>query len=500
MREENLILCGIDFEAKAKIRGKSFLFIQLNHWINENGYSNVVLCLTEIDDEIQKDLNFFLDRANISVILADTIMDQIGFAYHHLDVSKPTWISLLNYYDLKLRKEYSDSRCIYNRGTAVHACIPDTESLETYSHIWKREILELKNVISRHLCISYLVTAFLPLSSEEVFSLNNDEDVARLSKHLMNSRSFNSISVDEFGVLCKESSEVKKLKAEYEWYKNFPFKSLVPTAYKFSSEGEKAKIEMEYLPFSTLSEVYVSGRAYNWDEVLKKLFSIQKMTEKCFFENYHKANAIDIKDFTWLYQEKTRSRVEKLKTILPDLMSQDKIIINGIEYENFSSGLAGKVDYAIKHAIDQFSPSVVHGDYCLSNILYHEESGLVKLIDPRGIINGRNTIMGDLKYDLAKLRHSIYGLYDFIVQGLYRFEEKSVNSFEFHIDIKEVHKEAQNSFSRWCEYYFHSSFRETSLKYIEALLFLTMIPLHSDDIKRQKALYCRAVQLFSDIA
>ena len=64
---------------------------------------------------------------------------------------------------------------------------------------------------------------------------------------------------------------------------------------------------------------------------------------------------------------------------------------------------------------------VVHGDLCLSNILYDLRSRVCKLIDPRGSF-GAAGIYGDPRYDVAKLYHSIYGLYDFITNDLFHVE------------------------------------------------------------------------------
>ena len=50
----------------------------------------------------------------------------------------------------------------------------------------------------------------------------------------------------------------------------------------------------------------------------------------------------------------------------------------------------------------------------------------IKIIDPRGHDhNGKNTIYGDLRYDLSKLTHSLIGPYDFIIAGRYEYAERT---------------------------------------------------------------------------
>ena len=61
-------------------------------------------------------------------------------------------------------------------------------------------------------------------------------------------------------------------------------------------------------------------------------------------------------------------------------------------------------------------PAVVHGDLCFSNIMYDSRMNVIKVIDPRGLNNKQElTIYGNQTYDLAKLCHSLIGLYDFII-------------------------------------------------------------------------------------
>lgn len=60
------------------------------------------------------------------------------------------------------------------------------------------------------------------------------------------------------------------------------------------------------------------------------------------------------------------------------------------------------------------------------------------MIDPRGITaSGEMTIYGDASYDIAKLSHSIIGLYDWIIAGYY---DVSISAgkigFEIHVNNK----------------------------------------------------------------
>ncbi len=65
----------------------------------------------------------------------------------------------------------------------------------------------------------------------------------------------------------------------------------------------------------------------------------------------------------------------------------------------------------------------MHGDFCFSNITYDFAIIRIKTIDPRGLTpNNELTIYGDTQYDIAKLSHSVLGLYDWIIAGYYHVD------------------------------------------------------------------------------
>ena len=82
---------------------------------------------------------------------------------------------------------------------------------------------------------------------------------------------------------------------------------------------------------------------------------------------------------------------------------------------------------------------VCHGDFCFSNILYDFRMQRVKLIDPRGI-NSKNelSIWGDLRYDLAKLNHSVSGLYDLIIAGQFSIMKITLLILSYMMKITSV--------------------------------------------------------------
>mgnify|MGYP006131593669 FL=1 len=135
----------------------------------------------------------------------------------------------------------------------------------------------------------------------------------------------------------------------------------------------------------------------------------------------------------------------------------------------------------------------LHGDLCFSNILYDSRSESIKLIDPRGIDNsGSEMLYGSIIYDVAKLSHSVIGLYDYIISDQYELSgDKHV--FNFEIFLPQGVEEIQALFFERLPI---SNINSKDIYAINILLFLSMLPLHYDDPKRQRALLANALRLY----
>ncbi len=136
----------------------------------------------------------------------------------------------------------------------------------------------------------------------------------------------------------------------------------------------------------------------------------------------------------------------------------------------------------------------MHGDLCFSNILYDSRSQRIKVIDPRGI-NSLNemTFYGDQKYDLAKLAHSVLGMYDFIIAGRYQIKRNNKNNEVIEFELDERLRNIQRLFVDRV-FIDHVSVRE--IMPLVVLLFLSMLPLHSDRADRQKAMLLNAIRIY----
>jgi hypothetical protein len=304
-------------------------------------------------------------------------------------------------------------------------------------------------------------------------------------------REFNSLTFGDHTFTKSSLSNPKKCEAEADWYLNLPIDLKIYTPQfiaKCTIDGKFTSYIMEYLCLPTLAELLVFSRLKHtaWSEILNAVF---KFTSKA----YNKKWEADF-DQRAFYLGKTMNRLEafaKGSNISLDC--------------NYS--LNGKIMPTIRtiaedtyNAISPFDPkymSVVHGDLCFSNIMYDFRAGIVKVIDPRGL-NERceKSIYGDIRYDFAKLAHSIVGKYDFIIAGIRDIEfDGSDFALAFFADD-----------TSFIEELFWEKLRgvipeiEDDIKLITIHLFLSMLPLHVDCKEKQLAILANALRLYDSYA
>ena len=196
-----------------------------------------------------------------------------------------------------------------------------------------------------------------------------------------------------------------------------------------------------------------------------------------------------------MYSEKTISRLEDYSQFCKVDLNRSWMINN--KYVPSIRTIVKETTAMIGKNDNRFV-SLMHGDPCFSNILYDFKSKSIKLIDPRGMdANGRVTIYGDFRYDVAKLAHSVLGLYDFIIGGIFKYHENSPYDLCFDIPINKDIRDTQ-------EYFKSLTFGEYSLNELNTYpiminLFLSMLPLHKDNPTRQKALLANALRLYLEM-
>jgi hypothetical protein len=329
------------------------------------------------------------------------------------------------------------------------------------------------------------------------FDLGHLDKYYEAKKRFTGSRFFNTLKHDEIlGTVTKYSEDGEKLKNEIQWYLKIPerLQVLTPKIIDHSlktGEGKKVFIELEYYGYPPLSELWVYGQSSKkvWHTIIDRIVHIVSLF-------MHYPGQIDIGDYSNIYVRKVESRISSARIeskVLDTLFSNSTVIINGVEYAGWETlnKFGGRYWENLYNVADN---CIIHGDLCFSNILFDLMNGIVRLIDPRGRW-GTQDVYGDIKYDLAKLRHSISGLYDFIMGDLFnlssqgntiRLEFPQVNGI--HRDVAEYFDERIGE--KWDIGY---------IKFIEGQLFLSMLPLHSDNEKRQVAMFARGIMALNEV-
>ncbi len=329
------------------------------------------------------------------------------------------------------------------------------------------------------------------IPTEKWFDFGHSNTYFRSRSKLTTERSFNQITSNN-GFLTKSSTQVNKIRAEYKWFFEIPeeLQIFTPRCISFNENDRSASYKLEYIFQPTLNELFVYGDipVYVWMKIIN---SCIQLLEK--FSQYK--SLLDISEVAAdLFYKKTIDRLQEFEKNNRINIKQEWTI-NGIRTPSLLS-----ITEVLSKTIDTKDRSfqtISHGDFCFSNILYDFRAQSIRVIDPRGVdARGTITLYSDIRYDIAKLTHSIIGLYDFIIADNFELQLNANNSAIFRIPISAKIQEIQS-------YYLNCLFNEQKVKNLQSipmtiLLFLSMLPLHNENPLRQKALMLNALRLFNE--
>lgn len=168
------------------------------------------------------------------------------------------------------------------------------------------------------------------------------------------------------------------------------------------------------------------------DNILNFLFT--KMYNRDIFETPE--GYMDIMHFkrVWKRLKETSIKSEYFEK----LISQEKVILNGVEYDNIPLALTlleNNTDI-IKKCTPKFVTHWCHSDLHFSNFLVNlKDYKDFKFLDPRGYK------YCDYYYDLGKIWHSVNGYYDFISEGLFSIKMLGENEYTYEVTDKDRIKE-----------------------------------------------------------
>lgn len=299
----------------------------------------------------------------------------------------------------------------------------------------------------------------------------------------ISSRVFNRLRLEN-GVVTKSAVNPKKLLGESLWFQSIPNEMKIFTP-SFLGQ-DKNSYSLAYIPYLTLYESAVFGNleGHQWDFILEKIsFYFAKAV------GYYRGGE-ESEKFESTRRLSTDKTIQRFNDI--DKMLWESTF--GNKWPDIKEGIKAGMDFLISYLEDCThleKAGVLHGDMCSTNLFHSYLEPNIKLIDPRGIDADDNPLVfGDVSYDVAKLYQSLILGYDAILSGNFQIcvKESDVLIY-FNYDIEDL------------AYRFNEFLIEPlgfTVPYIEAkaiLLLLSLIPLHNEDIDRQKAFLMRVLFL-----
>ena len=305
-------------------------------------------------------------------------------------------------------------------------------------------------------------------------------------------RSFNTLQVDPRTVR-KSSTDRDKIRAEAGWFSALPA-AVQPFSARLLEAGEDRdaafyRTEYQYAP--TLAELYVFssiGRP-TWRNILRSCQEFLAACAACKGPGSADAALAD------LSVKKTMERLECYARATGfDIDKPTRFQGHPMpSLRRIAEEMACSIDMRTGQA-----ETLMHGDFCFSNILYNSRAGRIIVIDPRGYVQaGRPSIFGSTSYDLAKLSHSIVGCYDFILAGRYTLNQGDSHDFSIEFETDLLHDRLQRDLAELEVGGIRSGSR--TVRGIVVGLFLSMLPLHADRPDRQAAFVANALRLYSDL-
>lgn len=327
----------------------------------------------------------------------------------------------------------------------------------------------------------------------EWMDCGNADNLAQSHQRLLQQRAFNEVSIDsQLGIFSKKSKHTSKFVDEINYYKLLPPKLsvLFPRVIESNIEVKNEYLSLEYYGYPTLAELWLYENLHTriWEQIFTRLRDILDNPMAAYRRD------IPLDDYRRMYVEKTRERALMIspKSPLGSLINNPNgVTVNGTHCPSFEEVMTDIQEILPEFAADE-RQGVIHGDMCFSNILYDLRSRICKFIDPRGSF-GQSGIFGDQKYDLAKLYHSVRGLYDFLVNDLFSVSLEG-SSVSLDVRHRTEHMRVQEVFDA----VFFPDFNQHHIQLITGLLFISMPALHYDKPLRQVAMYATGMRLIAE--
>jgi hypothetical protein len=271
-------------------------------------------------------------------------------------------------------------------------------------------------------------------------------------------RQFNNISIYKDKFVKKESTNLKKIKREIIFYKNIPkkIKRYFPKLFSFSINSYTITLTAGFdLAVIFLNDkITITKYKKFLDQLSAYFFKIprKEFTQSLANKMLHELAVKKLKARWRSYQKTQIYQQVKLQYLTRDKINIDSIVIE----------LSKKLKAKILNLNTKNEVVFLHGDLVFSNIIVLKDR--LVFVDPKGA-DSKEKLFSPLYYDLAKLSQCVCGEYDFILN----------NS---HLKMSPKYKKY---FINWVS---SLGYDIGLVRLLEASLFLSLLPLHMDNIDK----------------
>lgn len=306
-------------------------------------------------------------------------------------------------------------------------------------------------------------------------------------------RHFNQVHIDSYHY-TKQSSDKAKMLAEYVFYGLVPeqMRPWLIEPFDYVDHGDSASYKMlrYYLADVALQWVHGAFDVESFTVFVDRLlfFIAQRPRKSC-----SKPQAASVARELFVAKVQSRAsqflaldegtRINTLAASISPALELNRQIARYLQLYH-----RHEHEFACEHLV------VGHGDPCFSNVLYDQQSYILKLIDPKGAVT-ETAIWTHPLYDLCKVSHSVLGDYDFINNGLFSVSFADNNDVVLslahlsHGALKSIYSQQVRA----------QGIDEKLVRLGEASLFLSMLPLHIDYPNKVMAFMLKAKLILDEL-
>lgn len=316
-----------------------------------------------------------------------------------------------------------------------------------------------------------------PLSMTNSKETGTLEAIKKISSTENRCRPYNKMEFTEDTVIKTGlTSEGKKLiDREIVWYKKM-------TEYGFDSIPKIYSLEP--LTMSKIDGTNIFNKKLSTNEKKNVIDNLIESVNK--MHSYETKDA-DYWDLEEEYYKKTIKRVQSIRQAIP-FADNDYITINGKYCKNImtdSTFLRKLVENKLFKTI--YCP--IHGDCTLTNTMI-DKTGKIYFIDARGYF-GSSKVLGDIRYDWAKLYYSIKG----------NFDQFNIKNFKLEITNSEVNFKIHSGGWEELTDYFLSKIPNCNIeeiKIIHAIIWLSLASHAWEDFDSMCLAYYNGLYLLNE--